>query len=179
VHVLRVAIPIVWVAFWIYWLASAVGVKAGSRTGRARLPGLSIVVVLLLLRVFRGQGGLVHDPVLETVGAIVFVCGLGLAVWARVYLGHNWGMPMTRKDEPELVTSGPYRFVRHPIYTGILLGLLGTALSLDLYLLVAVAVIGAYFVYSAKMEERMLIDSFPTTYPAYRTRTKMLIPWVL
>jgi protein-S-isoprenylcysteine O-methyltransferase Ste14 len=179
VHVLRTAIPIVWVAFWIYWLVSAVGAKAGSRTGRARLPGLAIVVVLVLLRVFNGKGGLVPDPALGMIGAIVFVSGLSLAVWARMYLGRNWGMPMTRKDEPELVTSGPYRFVRHPIYSGILLGLLGTALAVDLYVLVAVAIIGAYFVYCAKVEEGLMIDSFPTTYPSYRARTKMLIPFVL
>lgn len=178
-HVLRTVIPIVWVAFWVYWLVSAVGAKAGTRPGRARLPGLTIVVVLVLLRVFRGAGGLVDAPALGAVGAVVFVCGLGLAVWARVYLGRNWGMPMTRKDEPELVTSGPYRFVRHPIYSGILLGLVGTALAIDLYLLIAVAVIGGYFVYSAKVEEGIMIDSFPATYPDYRGRTKMLIPFVL
>jgi protein-S-isoprenylcysteine O-methyltransferase Ste14 len=179
VHVLRTAIPVAWVVFWVYWLASAVTVKAGSRTSRTRLPGLSAVALLVVLRVFRGGNGVINDPVLGAIGAVLFVCGLGLAVWARVYLGRNWGMPMTRKDEPELVTSGPYRFVRHPIYSGILLALLGTALAVNLYVLVAAAIIGAYFVYSAKVEEGLMIDSFPTAYPSYRARTKMLIPFVL
>ncbi len=178
-HALRTAIPIAWVAFWAYWLLTATRAKAGTRSRRARFPGVTIVVVLVLLRAFGGGGGLVEDPVLGAIGTIVFACGLGLAVWARVYLGRNWGMPMTRKDEPELVTSGPYRLVRHPIYSGILLGLLSTAVALDLYLLIAVALVGAYFVYSAKVEEGILTDSFPAAYPGYRARTKMLIPFVL
>jgi protein-S-isoprenylcysteine O-methyltransferase Ste14 len=88
-------------------------------------------------------------------------------------------MPMTKKAEPELVTSGPYRFVRHPIYSGILLGLLGTALAINLYLLIAFGAGLAYCVYSARVEERWLTASFPSAYPAYRTHTKMLIPFVL
>jgi protein-S-isoprenylcysteine O-methyltransferase Ste14 len=133
----------------------------------------------LLLRVFRGNTLAVHGPALQAVGFILFLSGLGLAVWARIYLGRNWGMPMTQKDEPELVTSGPYRVVRHPIYSGILLAVLGTSLATDLYWLVAFAVMAAYFVYSAKVEERLLTTSFPTTYPSYRTKTKMLIPFLL
>jgi protein-S-isoprenylcysteine O-methyltransferase Ste14 len=88
-------------------------------------------------------------------------------------------MPMTQKDQPELLTSGPYRLVRHPIYSGILLAVLGTALATNLYLLIAVGVPGFYFVYSAKVEEKLLTASFPGTYPRYRGQTKMLIPFVL
>src|SRR5512140_3528542 len=113
-----------WALFWLYWLISAVGVKerlSGAR--RIRPVGLLIILVggsaIRLLRVSTGLA--VHRPAVEAVGAIVFVAGLGLAVWARVHLGRNWGMPMTEKAEPELVTSGPYRYVRHPIYSGILL----------------------------------------------------------
>jgi protein-S-isoprenylcysteine O-methyltransferase Ste14 len=88
-------------------------------------------------------------------------------------------MPMTQKDEPELVTSGPYGLVRHPIYSGILLAVLGTSLATDLYWLIAFAAMAAYFVYSSKVEERLLTAAFPATYPSYRTKTKMLIPFVL
>ncbi len=177
---LRTAIAIIWVLFWIYWLISATGAKQGSRTRRARPPGLFIVILMfLLLRVFKLGSLAVNSPVLEVVGAILFLAGLGLAVWARIYLGRNWGMPMTQKDEPELVTSGPYRYVRHPIYSGILLAMLGTALAASLYWLVALAVLGIYFIYSATVEEKLLATSFPATYPSYKTKTKMLIPFVL
>jgi protein-S-isoprenylcysteine O-methyltransferase Ste14 len=88
-------------------------------------------------------------------------------------------MPMTRKDDPELVTSGPYRLVRHPIYTGLLTAVVGTALATNLIVLGIAAVLGIFFCYSATVEERNLGTTFPSAYPEYRARTKMLIPFVL
>jgi len=85
---------------------------------------------------------------------------------------------MTRNDQPELVTSGPYRLVRHPIYTGILLGGIGTAVALSWMWLTAVALAGIYFVSSATVEERYLGEQFPDEYPAYRRSTRMLVPFV-
>jgi protein-S-isoprenylcysteine O-methyltransferase Ste14 len=177
---LKTTIFAVWIVFWIYWLISAAGAKEGSRTRRTRPPGLLIAILgYLLLRIFRPGSLAVHSPIVQVVGVIMFASGLGLAVWARLYLGRNWGMPMTLKDEPELVTSGPYHFVRHPIYSGILLAVLGTSLATDIYWLIALGVTGAYFAYSARVEERLMAASFPDTYPSYRLRTKMLIPFVL
>jgi len=82
---------------------------------------------------------------------------------------------MTQKAEPELVTSGPYRYVRHPIYSGLLLAVLGTALATNGYWLIVAGTMAAYFIYSATVEEQLMTRSFPTAYPAYRARTKMLI----
>ena len=178
----RTFIFAVWAIFWVYWLISAVNVKEGSsRSWRARPVFLLIFAVAVLpTRGIRGGNDLaVHSPGLEAIGVILFLGGLGLAVWARVHLGRNWGMPMTQKADPELVTSGPYHWVRNPIYTGILLGLLGTALAVNLYYLLALVVATVYFVYSATVEERRLAATFPDTYPAYRAHTKMLIPFVL
>jgi protein-S-isoprenylcysteine O-methyltransferase Ste14 len=179
-HALKTAIAVVWIVFWVYWLVSAFGAKEGTG-GRRRIPanGLSVLAVILLLRVFSGGSLAVHSQVLEAIGAVVFACGIALAIWARVHLGRNWGMPMTEKTEPELVTSGPYRFVRHPIYSGLLAGVLGTALATNLIGLIVVAVLGGYFYYSASVEERNLAATFPTAYPAYRSSTKMLVPFVL
>jgi protein-S-isoprenylcysteine O-methyltransferase Ste14 len=179
-HVLKTAIAVAWIIFWVYWLASAFGVKESrDRTRRMPLNGLSALSVILLLRVFRGGSLAVNSPVLGAIGAVVFASGLALAIWARRHLGRNWGMPMTQKAEPELVTSGPYRFVRHPIYTGLLTALLGTALVSNLIGLIVVAILGGYFYYSASVEEKNLIATFPKAYPAYRSHTKMLIPFVL
>ena len=72
---------------------------------------------------------------------------------------------MTQKDEPELVTSGPYHLVRHPIYSGILAAGIGTAVALSWLWLTAVALAGVYFLYSATVEERYMTDQFPDTYP--------------
>jgi protein-S-isoprenylcysteine O-methyltransferase Ste14 len=86
---------------------------------------------------------------------------------------------MTEKAEPELVTSGPYRLVRHPIYSGLLVAVLGTALVTNLLGLGIVVVMTGYFYYCASVEETNLTATFPIAYPAYRARTKMLIPYVL
>ncbi len=127
-HTLKLAIAITWGVFWAYWLVSAVAAKEGAG-GRRRLPasGLTVVAVLLVVRVIRDGSLAVESPVVAAIGAVLFASGIVLAVWARLELGRNWGMPMTEKAEPELVTAGPYRLVRHPIYSGLLLAVLGTA----------------------------------------------------
>jgi protein-S-isoprenylcysteine O-methyltransferase Ste14 len=170
-----------WVVFWIGWLAASTGVKPGRvRWGQfAGVRVLIILAVVLLVRfkVIRAHT-VMHDPWLQGIGLALFVLGLALAVWARVFIGRNWGMPMTRKADPELVTTGPYRFVRHPIYSGIILAMLGTAVAVSLYWLVALVLLGAYFIYSAFTEERDMAERFPDAYPAYKRTTKMLIPFV-
>jgi protein-S-isoprenylcysteine O-methyltransferase Ste14 len=176
------AILIVWGVFWVGWLVSAFGAKPTVRR-RGRPVALLIIVVGAVVIRALGAGGpnglTIHDPGVRAIGAALVVCGLGLAVWARVMLGRNWGMPMTEKDQPELVTSGPYRFVRHPIYSGIVLATAGTALAVSLGWLVVAGVICVYFGYSAVMEERILTEQFPEAYPPYQERTKMLIPFLV
>jgi protein-S-isoprenylcysteine O-methyltransferase Ste14 len=180
-HVVDLVIFVGWVAFWLYWLAASAGVKAG-RTRWARFAAVRVAIVLVLLLLLRVRvlkaHGVTDDPWLEGVGLAIFVLGLALAVWARIYLGRNWGMPMSEKDDPELVTAGPYRRIRHPIYSGIILAMVGTTLAVSLYWLIAVVLLGAYFVYSAVMEERYLAKLFPDAYPRYKQSTKMLIPFI-
>ncbi len=170
-----------WAAFWLYWLVAAFSMKRGhvpwSRELRIRALIAVVVLLLIRLRAFRGHG-LNNDPWRDAVGLVLFALGLGFAIWARVHIGRNWGSPMSRKDEPELVTSGPYQLVRHPIYSGILVAGVGTAVALSWLWLIAFALAGVYFVYSATVEERYLADQFPESYPAYRRSTKMLVPFI-
>jgi protein-S-isoprenylcysteine O-methyltransferase Ste14 len=180
-HVIDIVILVGWVAFWIYWFAAAVGVKEGQNRS-AGFVGVRVVVlvaVLLLFRlnIFKGHGT-TANPWLQGVGLALFVLGLALAIWARLYLGRNWGMPMSQKVDPELVTTGPYRTVRHPIYSGIILAMVGTAIAVSVYWLVAVLLLGGYFLYSAIMEERLMAGLFPDSYPAYKQSTKMIIPFI-
>jgi protein-S-isoprenylcysteine O-methyltransferase Ste14 len=170
-----------WAAFWLYWLVAAFFVKRGrvrwSRELRIRVVIAVVVVLLIRLGAFRDHG-LNTDPWRAGIGLVFFAVGLGFAIWARVHIGRNWGGPMTQKDDPELVTSGPYRLVRHPIYSGILVAGLGTALALSWWWLIAVALAGAYFLYSARIEEHFMTDRFPDDYPGYRSSTKMLVPFI-
>jgi protein-S-isoprenylcysteine O-methyltransferase Ste14 len=179
-HVLKLAIGCAWIAFWIYWIVSASSSQESVRSGwRTRLTGVSVVGVFVIAGVLRGGSLALHSLILAVIGTLLFACGIALAVWARLHLGRNWGMPMTQRAEPELVTSGPYRFVRHPIYSGLLTAMLGTALVDNLLGLIVVAVLVAYFYYCGIVEERNLATTFPTVYPEYRSRTKMLIPFLL
>jgi protein-S-isoprenylcysteine O-methyltransferase Ste14 len=179
---LKLAISCAWIVFWIYWIASASTSKESVSGGwRTRLTGVSAVGVFLIAGVLRGVSGslAVHSLILAAIGVLLFACGIALAIWARLHIGRNWGMPMTQRAEPELVTSGPYRFVRHPIYSGLLTAMLGTAFVNNLLGLIVVAVLVAYFYYCGTVEERNLAATFPKGYPEYRSRTKMLIPFLL
>jgi protein-S-isoprenylcysteine O-methyltransferase Ste14 len=183
-RVVDVVILVCWVAFWAYWLIASAGAKPG-RTNWTRFAGIRVGVILLVLLLVRGRvlkgpaATTTSNPWLLGIGLAVFLLGLALAIWARVYLGRNWGTPMSQKDDPELVTAGPYHRVRHPIYSGIILAMIGTTIAVSLYWLVAVVVIGAYFLYSAVVEERSMTRLFPDSYPEYKRSTKMLVPFVI
>jgi len=181
--VIDIIIGVGWIVFWAYWLVMAVTAKAG-RSRWTQFAGFRVGIALLILllirlRVLKGHEVATGNPWLLGIGLAVFVIGLALAVWARVYLGRNWGMPMSQKADPELVTTGPYGSIRHPIYSGIILAMVGTAIAVSPYWLIAAAILGAYFLFSAVSEERTMAKLFPAAYPPYKRATKMLIPYVL
>src|SRR5262245_48393079 len=120
----ELAFAVGWAAFALYWLVAAFFTKRGrvlwARELRVRAVLVALAIILVRLGGLRDHG-LENDPWRGGLGLVLLALGLGFATWARVNIGRNWGTPMTRKDEPELVTSGPYHLVRHPIYSGILL----------------------------------------------------------
>ena len=171
-----------WAAFWLYWFAAGFSTKKGRRPWSHELGIRVIIIVVLIIFVrvgaFRDHGRLNTEPGRAGLGLFLLALGLGFAIWARRHLGRNWGIPMTQKDDPDLVTSGPYRLVRHPIYSGILIAGIGTAVGLSWLWLAAVVLAGIYFIYSATVEERYMTERFPDTYPTYKRSTKMLVPFV-
>lgn len=183
-----------WAAFVLLWLILAQFNKKASRgtplrsTWAIRVAVIIGVIVILLPHRHAASGFLgsigrtapLHPGIAgQWAGVGLCLAGFGFAVWARMNLGRNWGMPMSLRQDHELVTSGPYSYVRHPIYTGIMLAMIGSALAVGLLWLLLFALYFAYFLFSARTEERMMLAQFPDTYPAYRRRTKMLIPFVL
>lgn len=180
-----------WITFVAYWAISAPGAKRTiGRRGWGWEGGLrlSIIVLVLLalhvpavhraLRNARLSAASFHLAA-GPVGVALCALGTGLAIWARAHLGRNWGMPMSRKENPELVTTGPYRFVRHPIYSGILLAMFGSTIGAGVIWLLPLVLFGAYFIYCAGTEEKLLLEQFPAQYSAYKQRTKMLLPFLL
>ena len=173
-----------WAAFWLYWLLAAYATKSSQTAWLRHLAIRAIIVILVIFlvhrRVARGHAhSLSVDPLRIGLGLALFVAGLGFAIWARVHLGRNWGTPMTQKSDSELVTSGPYHLVRHPIYFGILAAGVGTVTALLSWTwMTGVCLAGIYFVYSATMEERYMTKRFPESYPEYKRSTKMLMPFI-
>jgi protein-S-isoprenylcysteine O-methyltransferase Ste14 len=183
-YVIDYVIYSLWVVFWLAWLVAALNAKRAAQSRMRQFVGFRValfVIVILVTRsgVFKGHHAIVSNPIFQGIGMALFLTGLGLAVWARVYLGRNWGTPMSERVDAELVTAGPYRYIRNPIYSGLILAAIGTAVAVSWYWLVAVEFMGAYFIYSATVEERTMERLFPNDYPAYKRSTKMLIPLIL
>jgi protein-S-isoprenylcysteine O-methyltransferase Ste14 len=182
-HAIDYLIYSLWVVFWLGWLLAALTAKRAAQSRMRHFVGFRValfVILILVARsgVFKGHHAVVSNPILQGIGMVLFLAGLGLAVWARVHLGRNWGTPMSERVDAELVTTGPYRYIRNPIYSGIILAAIGTAVAVSWFWLVAVVFMGAYFIYSATVEEHTMERLFPDDYPAYRRSTKMLIPFI-
>jgi protein-S-isoprenylcysteine O-methyltransferase Ste14 len=103
--------------------------------------------------------------------------GLFFACWARHVLGRNWSGVVTLKDDHELIRTGPYRFVRHPIYTGLLLAFVGCAVARDEWRGVLAVVIAYVSLWrKSLLEERWMIDTFGDAYRRFRSEVPALIP---
>jgi protein-S-isoprenylcysteine O-methyltransferase Ste14 len=184
-------IAALWLIFAVYWAAMAIGAKKniGARLWSPHV-GLRVGVVVLILLALRFAAfrqalwntlayAASTSVLMGVIGVVLCALGIGLAIWARTYLGRNWGVPMSRKENPELVTTGPYAYVRHPIYTGILIAMLGSAIGTSPFWALPLVLFGIFFVYSARKEEKLMMEEFPEQYPAYMRRTKMLVPFIL
>jgi protein-S-isoprenylcysteine O-methyltransferase Ste14 len=179
-----------WLVLLGYWLISAVAAHKGTRRSWWPEVGFRLAILLAIIfllripgfgRFFRsiGRQGALPGVAGGILGATLCVIGVGSAIWARAYLGRNWGMPMSVKENPELVTTGPYAYVRHPIYAGLWLALLGSGLAQSAWWLLPLVFGSPYFFYSARIEEKTMLQRFPDGYRAYMKRTKMFIPLVL
>lgn len=188
---LGIAHHLAWLAFVAYWVWSARGIKAPVRTQAPWLRLLAYWLPLLLAVVLLGPGEWFADSPLrerfvpkgiavKATGLLLTVAGIALACRARHLLGRNWSSEVQIKQGHELIQAGPYRLVRHPIYTGLLLAFLGTALKVgDWRGLLAVAIVFASFWFKLRQEERWLLESFGAPYADYMRRTRALIPGLL
>ena len=181
-------IGISWIVFIVVWMISALAAKPEVRrqsTGSALLHRFAfLAAVLLLFTHIPLPGGLDLRliPKTRTVLSIALamtVVGIGFAFCARFYLGGNWSSNVTIKRDHELVRSGPYTFVRHPIYSGILLALLGTVLEMGevrSLLGLALAMVGLKM--KSAMEEKFMTQQFGPQYAEYKREVKGIIPFV-
>jgi protein-S-isoprenylcysteine O-methyltransferase Ste14 len=177
-----------WLIFAGVWLVSAAFVKPTAERTRWSLRLMAVVSPLLgaLLLFWKRPPGVMgalllpHTAAVQWLGVVLAVGGLTVCLWARFILAGNWSGMVTFKEGHELVVRGPYRYARHPIYTGILLLVLGTAVSAGRVTgFAGFLVMLAGFWFKLKQEEALLSRHFPDSYPAYRARVKALVPFLL
>ena len=186
----KYSIPFLWLACSVYWLLSASKVKTTAReesiaSRAAHLVPMTVAILLLFAprslpwgvlgeRMFPG------GPATHWIGAAVVAVGLAFAAWARARLGKNWSGTVTLKSDHELIRSGPYRFVRHPIYSGGLLAMAGTVVARGEWRgLLAVLIMFAAMWWKLQREERWMDEAFGEDYAKYRSEVYALIPFVI
>ena len=177
-----------WITFCLIWMIAALRTKPTQQRAdqAARLAyGIPALAAFLLMFVnsdavplFWLAGPMFRrNSVLAAIGVALTAMGIAFAVWARAYIGRNWSSAVTIKVGHRLVRTGPYAWVRHPIYTGILLGMLGTALvrrqprGFIAFLLLWLA-----FLVKSRMEERFMRQAFGSEYEDYSHTTGALVP---
>jgi protein-S-isoprenylcysteine O-methyltransferase Ste14 len=175
-----------WILFGLYWLVSALNRKKTKRRetwAQRFIDTLPLVAAAeLLVRPEARLGWLgarfvPANPTVEWAGVLLTAAGVAVAFWARWHLGANWSGVVTLKEGHELIRTGPYRNIRHPIYTGILLALLGTVVATgEVRGLLAVAIAWLSFYWKARREESFLSQEFGEMFAAHAKRTGMFLP---
>jgi protein-S-isoprenylcysteine O-methyltransferase Ste14 len=184
----RLLLPAIWLAYFFYWWLRSRGVKSAVRaearaSGRLRAFSHWFAILLMCYPI--------PPPFLEWrlwtpsgftywAGVLVTVAGLFFSVWARHHLAGNWSREVTIKEDHELITSGPYGLARHPIYTGLLTGLMGTVMVIgELRAVLALALIALPLWFKMRLEESWMREEFGEKYVEYSRRVAALIPGLL
>ena len=178
-----------WISVGIVWLAAGLAAKRAARTEavRSRLTHLAVITAAfaLLFSARLRAGALAWrfvpgTPAIAWTGFALTVAGCGFAVWARLLLGSNWSGTVTVKLDHQLIRKGPYTIVRHPIYSGALLGMCGTALAFgEIRGLLGLALAFIAWRTKSSLEEAFMTQQFGAAYAEYQREVKALIPFVL
>ncbi len=185
---LLLATVFIWMALVVVWVVGALHTK---RTVRSQSSGSQLLYTAILAAgvylIFAKQSGIpwldrqlfpVTVPI-ALAGLLAVLMGVAFSIWARLMLGGNWSNRVTVKENHSLVRTGPYRIVRHPIYSGILLGMFGSALQRgEMRCFIGVLICALSFWLKTRAEERFMVQSFGEQYLQYRHRVKALAPFI-
>lgn len=177
-----------WAALWVVWALRTKRSQQRLKYSQALTYMVPTAVGAYLCiaeaRTLRAVGlwwlALPSTPWLLWLGVALTAAGLLLAIWARLYLGKNWSGLVTVKHDHELVRTGPYRFVRHPIYSGILLALLGTTLCRrNVWGFLGLVIVWLGLWLKSRLEEGFMVQTFGSQYDDYRRTTGAIVPRLL
>jgi protein-S-isoprenylcysteine O-methyltransferase Ste14 len=183
-------IGVMWGIWGLYWFISALGVKSTQRRESPASRWSHVIpVVIGVSLMFRAQYGadtnwlasdvIPHGDDTVRLAVALVTLGLGFSIWARWHLGRNWSASITVKEGHELIRSGPYAWVRHPIYTGMLAGGVGTAIAMgELHAFIGLAIATAGFIRKLQIEEQWMREVFGEQYTKYAAEVSALIPYV-
>ena len=182
----RTFVSILWLGWLAYWIAASLW-SAPSRRMESWLEGAAYRVPLLVgiffvllsreILPFTGKPLWPQSAILVGIGIVLTIAGLGLAVWARVHLGKYWSGRVTIKVDHRIIETGPYGSVRHPIYSGLLLAVLGTVITIGtIQAFLGFALIFIAVIRKLTLEEKWLRSEFGEEYERYRRRVKALVP---
>jgi protein-S-isoprenylcysteine O-methyltransferase Ste14 len=175
-----------WLIFCLYWVIGALRVKrtqhmepAGQRFGTVAV--LAVAAILIFAR--RVNLGVLDrrfipdNAAIKAASIVLVAIGVAVAIWARRHIGQFWSSRVALKEDHQLIQSGPYARVRHPIYSGMLLAMIGTALFIgEGRAIVGVLLVFVAHWHKARREEKLLASQFGTAYEEYCGRTGSLIP---
>src|SRR5450631_1415127 len=189
-HLLTI-LEYLWSAFGLYWFAAAAHGRSAARTAPQtgephlfRVVRLSILVITFALLFwqrlaigFLGKRFAPDFPALDSAGFVATLVGLGIATWARIHLGRNWSDKVVIQAGHQLIRTGPYVRLRHPIYSGVLLGVLGTAVVLGEWRgVVAFVLLLTNYAIKARKEDRVLAERFGVQFQEHKRRAGFLFP---
>jgi protein-S-isoprenylcysteine O-methyltransferase Ste14 len=189
VQLLVLTVADIQIGFWLFWFVSAIRFRSAYKRKQSNRFLLPVLPLLVLIGIFLSEelsSDLVQWRVIPDgiapglLGIIITIIGLGFAVWARIHLGRNWSSRPGIKVDHKLIRSGPYQFVRNPIYTGILVGYAGTAIVIgELWAFLLILLIMAVFLMKIREEEKFLLEEFGESYAQYSKEVRALIPYIL
>jgi protein-S-isoprenylcysteine O-methyltransferase Ste14 len=186
-----IGLRIIWIVLATFWLISAKNNKQAlfkeSFISRFLQYWLPLIIAVLLLGPGKWFGHTLirenfveHTNLVGSIGLLISFIGLIIACWSRYLLGKNWSLSVQKKENHELIKSGFYKIVRHPIYTGILLIFIGNTIIVGDYRgFIAVAIVFISFWFKLKKEEKFLTEIFGNEYINYKKETKAILPYIL
>ncbi len=187
-HTIYYIIAIVsWIVIGMVWIVGIFGNKKTlARPDVRKYLGTTLLLIVSYILVFNTSLSSPLNSMITSqhgftalLGAALAVLGAVVAIWARLILGRSWsGSTATLKQDHKLAQKGPYRFMRHPIYTGLFMAMLGLACTIGLlgnYIGVVLGLIALLI--RIPTEEKLMVEQFPNEYPEYMKRTKKLIPF--